>query len=121
MGCAWRQARLEDHRRLLAAQESEADERERLRMQIRALLEARVRFARSAEGTLRALGIPMEYDPVTRMPDINKAVRRALRFYHPDRYQVSCQCTPALLLLCCGREGFVAAQSVYWSPQSFDG
>lgn len=85
------QARLEDHRRLLAAQESEQDERERLRMEIRALLESRIRFARSAESTLRALSIPMEYDPATRAPNINKAVRRALRFYHPDRYQVSSQ------------------------------
>ncbi|CAL8460571.1 g100 [Coccomyxa elongata] len=81
------QARLEDHRRLLAAQESEQDERERLRMEIRVLLESRIRFARSAESTLRALSIPMEYDPSTRAPNINKAVRRALRFYHPDRYQ----------------------------------
>lgn len=85
----WAQARLEDHRRLLAAQESEQDERERLRMEIRALLEARTRFARSAESTLRALSISMEYDPVTRAPNIVKAVRRALLFYHPDRYQVS--------------------------------
>lgn len=84
------QARLEDHRRLLAAQESEADERERLRMEIRAQLELRVRYARSAESKLRALNIPLEYDPVTRLPNISKAVRSSLRFYHPDRYQVRC-------------------------------
>jgi hypothetical protein len=84
------QARLEDHRRLLAAQECEADERERLRMEVRAALELRVRFARSAESRLRALHIPMEYDTVTNLPNISKAVRRALLFYHPDRYQVSC-------------------------------
>ncbi|EIE25339.1 hypothetical protein COCSUDRAFT_32622 [Coccomyxa subellipsoidea C-169] len=81
------QARLEDHWRLLAAQESEADERERLRMEIRAQLELRVRYARSAESKLRALNIPLEYDPVTRLPNISKAVRSSLRFYHPDRYQ----------------------------------
>ncbi|KAK9909160.1 hypothetical protein WJX75_007972 [Coccomyxa subellipsoidea] len=81
------QARLEDHRRLLAAQECEADERERLRMEVRAALELRVRFARSAESRLRALHIPMEYDTVTNLPNISKAVRRALLFYHPDRYQ----------------------------------
>jgi hypothetical protein len=90
MGCAHvLQARLLDHRRLLAAQESEQEERDRLRTEIRALLEARTRHARSAEATLRALNIPLEYDAATGRANVSKAVRRALLFYHPDRHQVT--------------------------------
>jgi hypothetical protein len=37
---------------------------------------------------LRALSIPVELDRVTGRPNVKAALRRALLFYHPDRYQV---------------------------------
>ena len=51
-------------------------------------------LSRSPEGTLRALNIPVEFDRATGRSNVKVALRRALVFYHPDRYQVSMCHTP---------------------------
>ena len=83
------QARLEDHRRQKAEQEAQQGEREVARQQVRAHLEARVKWLRGPDAILRALGVPLEMEPGNPFrADIPKTVRKARLTYHPDRHQV---------------------------------
>ncbi|KAK9841971.1 hypothetical protein WJX81_002000 [Elliptochloris bilobata] len=82
------QARLQDHRRLLAAAQTAADEREQLRAQVRAELRRRTAvYAQGSAGLLRALGVAVPPNPG--VGDLAAVARRALREYHPDRHQAA--------------------------------
>ena len=91
------QARLEDHRRSKAEQEAQQGEREVLRQQVRAQLEARTKWLRAPDAILRALGVPLEMEAGNPFrADLARTVRKARLTYHPDRHQVgrplaSCQ------------------------------
>ena len=83
------QARLEDHRRAKAEQEAQQGEREVLRQQVRARLEARVKWLRAPDAILRALGVPLEMEPGNPFrADLPRSVRKARLTFHPDRHQV---------------------------------
>ena len=43
---------------------------------------------RTPEGTLRALNVPMEIDPRTGLPNVQRAIKKAIVYYHPDKHQV---------------------------------
>ena len=49
---------------------------------------------RTPEGTLRALNVPLEVDPRTGMLNVQKAIRKAIVYYHPDKHQVHLQRFP---------------------------
>ena len=96
-GCL--QARLEDHRRQKAEQEAQQDEREVVRQQVRAALEARVKWLRAPDAILRALGVPVEMEAGNPFrADLPKTVRKARLTYHPDRHQVCCPLVTTLKL-----------------------
>ncbi|KAK9842758.1 hypothetical protein WJX74_001897 [Apatococcus lobatus] len=80
------QERLQEHRQQLAAQAQELHQRERIKALTRQQLQKRVANAHTVIATLRALGIAIDGFPPYSKANVDKAHRKAMLRYHPDRH-----------------------------------
>ena len=78
--------RLETHRLEEQRKQTEADQKEKLRVTVRQRLAMQLGKAKSLHAVLRAFAIPVEGGLVPTQAQLQKAYRRATILFHPDKH-----------------------------------